>query len=119
MKFIIFNLYKKKFINISLLLLFLLYETNIESLNNSSSFPSTFSIEPQYNLTNFVFNHEIKNNSILILETNRYHYECTPGYSKYFIDLGYQVDIIIHSMGINAFSLFTNFEKININNSDY
>ena len=63
---------------------------------------------------NEFFNTTIKNNTILILELNKYHHECTPGYSKYFIDLGYSVDIVMHHLGIDSFSLFQEIQNIRI-----
>ena len=38
-----------------------------------------------------------KDKSILLVETNVTHGEVIAGYVKYFIDLGYQVDILINS----------------------
>ena len=40
---------------------------------------------------------EKKDKSILLVETNVTHGEVIAGYVKYFIDLGYQVDILINS----------------------
>lgn len=40
-------------------------------------------------------NSEIRPGSIIIFEPNRYHFECMPGYIKYFLDLGYNVDVLI------------------------
>jgi len=54
----------------------------------------------------------IKNNTVLIFENSFYHQECTPGYTKYFLDLGFNVDIIIDSSGLNTFCLFKSFENI-------
>lgn len=65
------------------------------------------------NLSNILYYH-IKKNTILIFENNNHHYECTPGYSKYFIDLGYNVDIIMHSNNQDTFHLFEPIKKINI-----
>ena len=48
----------------------------------------------------FQENVKIYKNSILLLEPFKYHYECSPGFSKYFIDLGYNVDIIMKKNGI-------------------
>lgn len=65
------------------------------------------------NLTN-ILNNYIKNDTILIFENNNWHYECTPGYSKYFIELGYKVDIIMHSGNQDTFYFFEPIEKIKI-----
>ena len=64
------------------------------------------------NKFNSIFNSTIKNKTILIFEPNRYHFECLPGYAKYFIDLGYKIDILTRSFGINAFFLFNEIDKI-------
>ena len=34
-------------------------------------------------------------NKILFFEPNYHHHECIPGFTKYFIDLGYDVDILL------------------------
>lgn len=67
-------------------------------------------IKPFYEL----FNITIQKNIILIIEPNIYHHECTPGYSKYFIELGYNVDILLHKSGIDSFCSFSHVEKIRI-----
>ena len=48
----------------------------------------------------------------MIFEPFTYHYECTPGFSKYFIDLGYNVDIIMHNAGLSSFVYFKDISKI-------
>jgi len=48
----------------------------------------------------------------LIFEPFTYHYECTPGFSKYFIDLGYNIDIIMHNTGLSSFVFFKDISKI-------
>ena len=53
-----------------------------------------------------IFNSTIKKNTVLIIELNEFHHECTPGYAKYFIELGYNIDILIHINGIDSFCLF-------------
>ena len=59
-----------------------------------------------------LFNTNIKKKTVLIFEANKYHFECLPGYAKYFIDLGYEIDILIHSLGIDSFCLFNIVNKI-------
>ena len=56
----------------------------------------------------------IENKSILIFEPNPFHYECTPGYAKYFIDLGFNVDVLMNKIGKDSFHLFKDIEKIRI-----
>ena len=60
------------------------------------------------------FNISTESNKILIFEPNNYHYECTPGYTKYLIDLGYNVDILMHFSGINCFCIFPEIEKVRL-----
>ena len=57
---------------------------------------------------NFIefFNNTINKKTILIFESRNFHNECTPGYTKYFIDLGYNVDILMRYQGIDSFSYF-------------
>ena len=59
-----------------------------------------------------MFNNSIKKSTVLIFEPNRYHFECLPGYAKYFIDLGYNVDILSRNFGIDSFYLFKEKNKI-------
>ena len=56
----------------------------------------------------------IKNNTVLIFESEFFHHECTPGYTKYFLDLGYNVDIILDNFGSNSFYFFKSLENIRI-----
>ena len=38
----------------------------------------------------------VRPNSILIFEPNRCHGECIPGYARYFLDMGFNVDVLMH-----------------------
>ena len=67
-----------------------------------------------YNINDILFEKVYKNNSILLIEFFHYHYECIPGYAKYFIDLGYNVDVIMNINGTSSFCLFCPFKKIRI-----
>jgi len=53
-------------------------------------------------------------NSILISEFQNYHYECLPGLTKYFIDLGYNVDIILINGRKESMEKFEPKNKIRI-----
>ena len=53
-------------------------------------------------------------NKILFFEPNYHHHECIPGYTKYFIDLGYDVDILLTSNGIDSLSLFRQINKLRL-----
>jgi len=53
-------------------------------------------------------------NSILISEYQPYHLECLPGYSKYFTDLGYNVDILIYPRFKESMEKFEPKNKIRI-----
>ena len=59
----------------------------------------------QYDFIEF-FNNTINKKTVLIFEPRDCHNECTPGYTKYFIDLGYNVDILMRYRGIDSFSYF-------------
>jgi len=59
-----------------------------------------------------LFNSTIKKRTILIFEANRWHSECLPGFSKYFIDLGYKIDILAGDLGFDSFCLFRDMTKI-------
>ena len=105
-------------ITIILLLLLLMKLSNISdkveySSKNKKIF-SKISNYLKYNSLNEFFNHFINNNTILILEFRYCHNECTPGYTKYFIDLGYNVDILIHESGSDCLSLFKDIDKIRL-----
>ena len=86
-----------------------------KSILTSSKSISTSSIKSvhfhSYNI-NCLLNCNIKRNTVLIFEPEFYHHETTPGYTKYFLDLGYNVDIILDSFGTNAFCLFKSLENI-------
>ena len=55
------------------------------------------------------FNISIEKNKILIFELNTYHHECTPDFTKYFIDFGY-----MHFSGIDYFCKFQEIEKVRL-----
>ena len=61
-----------------------------------------------------IFNITIKSNSILIFEKNPFHYECTPGFTKYFLDLGFNVDIIMTNEGKDIFNFFLDNKRLRI-----
>ena len=92
--------------------------TKIESkpfflkLNNTNkNYSKTLSLK---NTIDDLFNSNFKNNTVLIFEPNNYHYECTPGFAKYFVDLGYNVDVILQSFGEDTFCLFEDIKKIKL-----
>ena len=60
------------------------------------------------------YNATVYPNSVVIFEYNNYHYECLPGYSKYFTDLGFNVDVIIQKNGVNSLAEFEPKNKIRI-----
>lgn len=82
--------------------------------HNENKIPNLFSIN-----TILRNNIDIRYNSILLLELFHYHYECSPGFSKYFIDLGYNVDIIMNKIGITSFFVFESIDKVRIFFYDY
>ena len=56
----------------------------------------------------------IKNKTILIFEAHKSHYECTPGFAKYLIDFGYNVDIIMNEYGKDTFNFAEYKDKIRL-----
>ena len=77
----------------------------------SINFKSAINQIETFNIKKF-FNTIIKNNSILIFEKNNFHYECTPGFTKYFLDLGFNVDIIMTEVGYESFIFFEPTENL-------
>ena len=77
-------------------------KNNFSKLNNSL----------QFNHFEELFKSKIERKTVLIFEPNKYHFECLPGYAKYFIDLGYKIDILIQNFGVNSFCLFKEINKI-------
>ena len=67
----------------------------------------------QYSIYEFLKT-SIKNGTILIFEPRNCHNECTPGYSKYFIELGYNVDILMRKSGVDSLSYFDDINNIRI-----
>lgn len=57
----------------------------------------------------------IRNNTVLLIETNNFHSELLPGIARYFVDLGYNVDILLsyYESKLNPFSRYL-FKKIRI-----
>ena len=113
-----YNLPKKEFIKF-IFILFLLELFNIpidESIKNLLKKIRVY-LKPQGIKIKFykeLFENTIKNKTILIIEINYFHHECLPGFSKYFIDLGYNVDILLSKDGIDSFSFFKDVENITL-----
>lgn len=63
---------------------------------------------------NFPFE-TIPDNTVLLIETNNFHSELLPGIARYFVDLGYNVDILLsyYESKLNPFSRYL-FRKIRI-----
>ena len=99
-----FILLKKFILVISLFLIYL------KIILFKSEFDKPLAKDSVINLLNF----NITNNTVLIFEPAEYHHECTPGYTKYFLDLGYNVDIILDNFGRNTFCLFNLLQNIRI-----
>ena len=99
-----FILLKKFILVISLFLIYL------KIILFKSEFDKPLAKDNVINLLNF----NITNNTVLIFEPAEYHHECTPGYTKYFLDLGYNVDIILDNFGRNTFCLFNILQNIRI-----
>ncbi len=65
------------------------------------------------NMENFI-SKNTKENTVLLFEPNNYHHECLPGYAKYFLDLGYNVDVLILDEGVDSFCAFDKTDKLEI-----
>lgn len=91
------------FIILLLCFVFLIYNNSMAQNKN------VLKVVSFYELFNKI---EPINKRVLIFEPNHYHYECTPGFTKYFVDLGYNVDIIMQPSGIDSFIYFNKIEKI-------
>ena len=75
-----------------------------------------FYIEKEFTilkLKDFI-NSTVYPNSILVAEYQRYHLECLPGFTKYFIDLGYNVDIILYNNLSESMKKFRPLNRIRI-----
>lgn len=68
-------------------------------------------VKKKSNIINFI-NAKIHPKSIVIFEINPHHYECLPGYTKYFTDLGYHVDIIMRKNKRESMERFEPKNKI-------
>ena len=105
--------YKIKYLFLLLIKLYIIfrkkYLIDIKAENSYIS-SNLYEIKTFYDLLNITIN----NNTILIIETRSCHYECTPGYTKYFFELGYNVDIIMHFSGIESFCMFKGNQKIRL-----
>lgn len=91
-----------------------LKDTNLEHSEFKKKKNRHYSNNIIINNFSHLINCTIKNNSILIFEPNEYHYECTPGFTKYFIELNYNVDILMHYNGKDAFFRFGNIHNIRL-----
>ena len=69
---------------------------------------------PDADFDNFLY-HDIRPNSVLMVEFNSFHGECLPGMAKYFVDLGYNIDVCLNpaELDIEPFADF-NSDKIKL-----
>ncbi len=56
----------------------------------------------------------VADSTVAIFEPNNYHHECIPGYAKYFVDLGYNVELLIIKGNEDSMELFEPKDKIKI-----
>lgn len=77
-------------------------------------FKGIFKFSPNKELINFN-ERVVRTNSVLMIEINSFHGEVLPGFAKYLLDLGYNVDLLITEEVYNEqpFKLFKD-ERINI-----
>ena len=64
-------------------------------------------------LKSFIANH-IQPKSVLLIEFNSCHHECLPGYAKYFLDLGYHIDVLLPKGHEDCFDLLESKNKLDI-----
>ena len=108
------NYIKLKFIIIIILLFFFITRNKIINTKNKLFDDANDKENIKVYDMKEISNVTITNNIILIIELYPYHYECTPGFAKYFIDLGYNVDILMHEFGKDSLCLFENKDKIRL-----
>lgn len=103
---------KLRIIFLLLIKLNIINKRNLSYNNFFFKYPAKqLQIIPFFDLFN---NTRIKERKIIIIELNPYHHECTPGYTKYFIDLGFKVDILMQRLGNDSFSLFPKTENVQL-----
>ncbi len=57
---------------------------------------------------------KVREKSVVIFEPNPYHHECLPGYTKYFTDLGYNVDTLIIDGNQDSMAFFEPHDNVRI-----
>ena len=65
------------------------------------------------NFKNFI-DSKIYQNTVLIAEFENFHLECLPGFTKYFIDLGFKVDIILNKKQSESMEKFKPLKDVRI-----
>ena len=97
-----------------IIFIYLLQEDKIsyvDRLNHSSNVVEKVEV---YQLKDMFLSTIKRNKTILLFEPNHYHYECSPGYAKYFVDLGFNVDILMQKSGLDSFYYFEKKDKIRL-----
>ena len=112
--YLIKNFYKLVFIILLFINYYIISYTN--RVLNKVPFNYPTSNKNKLNVIKFneIYNNTIENGTVLIFEPNLFHHECTPGYAKYFLDLGYKVDILMYPCGIDSLLLFSDFNNIKV-----
>ena len=72
------------------------------------------SIKKSKDKINKFLNCDIRPNSVIIFEPNRWHLECMPGYAKYFTELGYNVDVLIAENLEDSMENFSPSDKLRV-----
>ena len=70
-------------------------------------------LDKKYNTKAFI-RHTIENKSVLLVEMQQCHGECIIGMAKYFIELGYNVDVILNNLEAKL-NPFSDYKSNNIN----
>jgi len=109
-----FNYIKIRFIILLVFILFFIVKENV--LEYFAREKLSLIVKNSFRISSFkdLFNTNITKGTVLIFEPNKFHHECLPGYSKYFIDLGYNVDLLLHYSGIDSLSLYKNMERVRL-----
>ena len=95
---------------ILIVVFFVLIYSNFSKEKNIILKKNNLNVRTIYDL----FVDEIKNNTILIFEPSYGHHECIPGFVKYFIELRYNVDILVHASGFDCLNWFRDIKNIRL-----
>lgn len=109
---------KKRVQIILAIIFFLLFLVGLNCLKDNNF----FTVNQSNNLTvsnlQNLYQSNVQTDTVLIFEPNSYHYECTPGYVKYFMDLGFNVDLVADKKCQDSLEVLNPTKQIRIFNYD-